>query len=93
VLYSDLPAGTQKPGTAAISSFLILAALIAAACYFGWSALGALRSGEVSLYVRANRDRRFSRGANPAGYWIVVCWYLVLAMVCASGIVLRSWWQ
>ena len=90
MLYSDLPAGTQKTGTAAISSFLILAALIAAACYFGWSALGALRSGEVSLYVRANRDRRFS---NPAGYWIVVCWYLVLAMVCASGIVLRSWWQ
>ena len=70
-----------------MSSFLILAALVAAACYFGWSALGALRSGEVSLYVRANRDRRFSRRANPAGYWIVVCWYLVLATVCASGVV------
>jgi hypothetical protein len=75
-----------------MSSFLILAALVAAACYFGWSALGALRSGDVSLYVRANRDRRFSRRAKPAGYWLVVCWYLALATVCASGVVLRSWW-
>jgi len=40
--------------------------------YFGWAALGTLRSGEVSLYMRANRDIRFSRKANPAGYWIAV---------------------
>jgi hypothetical protein len=51
-----------------MSSLLVLAALVAAAFYFGWSALGALRSGEVSLYLRANRVR----------------WYRVLAVVCAS---------
>jgi len=52
--------------------FSILAAPVAAVLYFGWAALGTLRSGEVSLYVRANRDIRFSRRANPAGYWIAV---------------------
>jgi hypothetical protein len=76
-----------------MASYLILAALVAAAFYFGSSALGALHSGEVSLYVRANRDVRSSRKAKPAGYWIVVCWYLVLAMVGALGVVIRSLWQ
>jgi hypothetical protein len=75
-----------------MSGLLIVAALVAAACYFGWSALAALRSGEITLYVRASRDRYFSRRANPAAYWLVVAWYLVLATVCAAGIVIRALW-
>jgi hypothetical protein len=31
-----------------MSGFFIVAALVAAACYFGWSALAALRSGNVT---------------------------------------------
>jgi len=42
--------------------------LAAGATYFGWTAAGALRSGAISVYVRANRDRQFSRRANPAEY-------------------------
>ncbi len=61
--------------------------------YAGWLALRALRSGEVTLHVRYNRDRRFSRRANPVGYWTVVCWYLLLAAVTASGIVVRWLWR
>jgi hypothetical protein len=53
-----------------VSGFFIVAALVAAACYFGWSALAALRSGDVTLYVRGGRHRYFSRRANPAAYWL-----------------------
>jgi hypothetical protein len=67
---------------------LRLAALAAVALYFGWLALGARRSGGVSLYVRYNRDRYFTRRANPGGYWTVVGRYLVLAAVAASGLVI-----
>jgi hypothetical protein len=42
-----------------------IAFLAAGAAYFGWTATGALRSGEISVYVRASWDRRFSRRANP----------------------------
>jgi len=55
------------------SPLIQIALLVAVAVYFWWLALGALRSGRISLYVRYNRDRDFSRRANPAGYWIVVC--------------------
>jgi hypothetical protein len=75
-----------------MSGFFIVAALVAAACYFGWSALAALRSGDVTLYVRGGRHRYFSRRANPAAYWLVVCWYLVVAVVCAAGLVIRTLW-
>ena len=74
------------------SAFIQIAALAAAALYFGWLALAALRSGRISLYVRANRGRDFSRTASPAGYWIVLCWYFLLAAVCALGVALRCFW-
>jgi hypothetical protein len=49
-----------------MSAFLIQIVFLAAgAAYFSWTAAGALRSGEISVYVRANRDRYFSRRANP----------------------------
>jgi hypothetical protein len=77
-----------------VSTFLIQIAFLAAgAAYFGWTAAGALRSGEISLYVRASRDRHFSRSASPGGYWIAVSWYLLLAMVAAAGIVIRCLWR
>ncbi|HLL28171.1 MAG TPA: hypothetical protein VKT73_11075 [Xanthobacteraceae bacterium] len=66
--------------------------LTAAAAYFAWLALAALRSGSAWLYVRYNRDRIFSRRANPAAYWTVVGWYCVLAAVLALGVVLRLLW-
>jgi hypothetical protein len=75
-----------------MSTVLIVAALVAAAYYFGWSALMALRSGEVTVYVRASRHRHFSRRANPTAYWLVVSWYLLLAAVCAAGVVIRALW-
>jgi hypothetical protein len=75
-----------------MSALLIVAALVAAACYLGCSALAALRSGEITLYVRASRDRHFSRRANPAA-WLVVACHLVLATACAAGIVIRVLWQ
>jgi hypothetical protein len=62
--------------------------LAAGPAYFGWTAAGALRSGEISVYVRANRDRHFSRRANPAGYWTAVSWCLLLGMVAVAGLVL-----
>jgi hypothetical protein len=99
VLYSDLPAGTPEelaPPEERDSRNVLFSYSCGAGCgrlLFRLVGAGAPRSGEVSPYVRANRDRRFSRRANPAAYWIVVCWYLVLAMVCASGVVLRSWQQ
>jgi hypothetical protein len=74
-------------------AFLIQSVFLAAgAAYFGWTAAGALRSGEISVYVRANRDRQFSRRANPAGHWIAVSWYLLLATVAAAGVVIRCLW-
>ena len=81
---------TEQP----MSAFLIQIVFLAAGtAYFGWTAAGALRSGEISVYVRANRDRYFSRRANPAGYWIAVSWYLVLATVAAAGLVVRCLWR
>jgi hypothetical protein len=47
---------------------------------------------QISVYVRASRDRHFSRRANPAGYWIAVSWYLLLAMVATAGVVIRGFW-
>ncbi len=77
-----------------MSAFLIQIVFLAAgAAYFGWTAGGALRSGEISVHVRANRGRYFSRRANPAGYWIAVSWYLLLAMVAAAGLVIRCLWR
>ena len=76
-----------------MSGLFIVAALVAAAGYFGWSALAALRSSEVTLYVRGGRRRYFSRRANPAAYWLVVSWYLLLAAVCAAGLVIRALWS
>jgi hypothetical protein len=73
-----------------MSGFFIVAALVAAAC--SWSALAALRSGGVTLYVRGGWHRYFSRRANPAVYWLVVSWYVVLAAVCAAGLVIRALW-
>jgi hypothetical protein len=68
-----------------VSTFLIQIAFLAAgAAYFGWTAVVALRSGEISVYVHANRDRHFSRRASPGGYWIAVSWSLVLAMVATA---------
>jgi hypothetical protein len=32
-----------------------------------------------------------SRQALAAGYWIAVCWYVLLAAVCAMGIVIHAW--
>lgn len=85
------PSRAERP---AVSTFLIQIAFLAAgAAYFGWTAVVALRSGEISVYVRANRDRYFSRRANPGGYWIAVSWYLVLAMVAPAGIVIRCLWR
>jgi hypothetical protein len=49
-----------------------IAFLAAGAAYFGWTAVVALRSGEISVYVHANRDRHFSRRASRGGYWIAV---------------------
>lgn len=74
-----------------IDSVNVLTAVVVAALglYFGWSALGALRSGEITLYVRYNRDRHFSRRVNPAAYWIVVSLYLMFGAVAAAGIVMR----
>jgi hypothetical protein len=66
-----------------------IAFLAALALYCGWSAADALRSGRVSLYVRYNRDRHFSRRANPAGYWTVVGLYLMFAAAGISGVFLR----
>jgi hypothetical protein len=68
-----------------MSGFFIVAILVAAACYFGWSALAALRSGDATLYVRGGRQRYFSRRANAAAYWLIVSWYVALAAVCIAG--------
>jgi len=75
------------------SPLIQIALLVGAAVYFGWLALRALRSGRISLFVRYNRDRDFSRRSNPAGYWIVLCWYLALAAVSASGVAILFLWQ
>jgi hypothetical protein len=75
------------------SALIQIVLLVAVAVYFGWLTLRALRSGRVSFHVRYNRDRDFSRRANPAGYWTVVCWYLALAAVAALGAVIRFSWQ
>jgi hypothetical protein len=76
-----------------MSSPFIQIALLVAAIYFGWLILGALRSGRITLYVRYNRDRNFSRRTNPAAYWIVVCLYIVFAAVSVSGVVIHFLWQ
>jgi hypothetical protein len=76
-----------------MSTLFIVAALFAAACYFGWSALQALRSGDVTVYSRASRTRYFSRRANPPAYWIAVSGYLLLAAACAAGVVIRTLWH
>jgi hypothetical protein len=92
---SCLPAthGVSRATDQPMSAFLIqIVCLAAGAAYFSWTAAGALRSGEISVYVRANRDRYFSRRANPAGYWIAVSWYLLLATVAAAGLVVRCLW-
>jgi hypothetical protein len=83
---------TWSPAADGVSRAIQIVLLAAGAAYFGWTAAGALRSGEISVYVRANRDRHLSRRANPAGYWIAVSWYLLLAMVAAAGVVIRSFW-
>jgi hypothetical protein len=75
-----------------MSTVPIIVALTAAACYFGWSALQALRSGDITLYVRASRQRYFSRRPNPAAYWVAVCRYLAFAAVGAAGLVIRAFW-
>ena len=90
---SCLPAthGVSRATDQPMSAFLIQIVFLAAgAAYFGWTS--ALHSGEISVYVRANRDRYFSRRANPAGYWIAVSWYLLLATVAAAGLVVRCLW-
>jgi hypothetical protein len=62
-----------------VTFFFYIVLLIVVTLYFGSSALGALRSGNVTLFVSYNGDRHLSRRANPAVYWTVVCWYLLLA--------------
>jgi hypothetical protein len=59
------------------------------ALYLGITAIGALRSGEITVYVRYNRDRRVWRRRQPAAYWIAVGGYLLFAVACAFGIVFR----
>jgi hypothetical protein len=82
--------GVSRAANQPMSAFLIQTVFLAAgAAYFGWTAAGALRSGEITVYVRANRDRYFSRRTNPAGYWIAVSWYLLLTTVAAAGVVIR----
>jgi hypothetical protein len=91
--WSPAADGVSRATDQPMSAYLIQIVFLAAgAAYFGWTAAGALRSGEISVYVRANRDRHFSRRANPAGYWIAVSWYLLLAMVATAGVVIRSFW-
>ena len=93
---SCLPAthGVSRATDQPMSAFLIqIVCLAAGAAYFGWTAAGALHSGEMSVHVRANRDRYFSRRTNPAGYWIAVSWYLLLATVAAAGLVVRCLWR
>ena len=77
-----------------MSTFLIQIVLLAGgAVYFGWTAAGALRSGEISVYVRANRARQFSRRANLADRWTAVFLISPLAMVAAAGDVIRGSWR
>ena len=52
----------------------------------GWRALGALRSGKVTLYQRFSRDRHFLQATNPSAFWIVVCAYLIFAAFAVVGI-------
>src|SRR6516164_8926564 len=65
------PWHSAVPTDQRMSTFLIQIVLLdAGAVYFGRTAAGALC--EISVYVRANRDRQFSRRANPAGRWMAV---------------------
>jgi len=69
---------------------LLIFLLAAAALYFAAMALVALRSGTATMHLRYGRDRKFERRANPAAYWTVLGWYVVLAAVCAFGVVYRA---
>ena len=85
------PWHSAVPTDQRMSTFLIQIVLLAGgAVYFGWTAAGALRSGEISVYVRANRGRQFSRRANPACRFPDIS---PLAMVAAAGDVIRGSWR
>jgi hypothetical protein len=73
---AGVPAWRPKPAAVCTSILPIVAAFVAATCYFRRSALKALQSGGMTLYVRAGWRRYFSRRSSPAGYWVVVSWYL-----------------
>ena len=68
---------------------MLILLLAAAALYFGFMALAALRSGTATMHLRYGRDREFERRANPAAYWTVLGWYVALAVVCVVGVVIR----
>jgi len=88
------PWHSAVPTDQRMSTFLIQIVLLAGgAVYFGWTAAGALRSGEISVYVRANRARQFSRRANLADRWTAVFLISPLAMVAAAGDVIRGSWR
>lgn len=55
----------------------------------GRQALVALRTGAITLYVRFNARRQFSKDTNPAAFWIIVGWYLLLATIAIFGLLLR----
>jgi hypothetical protein len=64
-----------------LAEILVFAAV---AAYFGWAAAMSLRAGRVELYLNPENDWLFSRRGSPGPYWVVVCFYGLLALGSAS---------